>query len=99
MPPWSKKSRPKLDTPDLLDLADRATKLDNPEIIDQMDTTLSNLCRYLPEFRRTRQGDYLAEISMAAQALYVMAEEMATRAGIRATEEPVRRSRSSRSWD
>lgn len=86
--------RPKLETPDLLDLADRATKLDNSEILNALDITLSNICRYVPEFRRTRQSDYLAEISMGAQAIYVMVEEMATRAGARASEEPTRRSRS-----
>jgi hypothetical protein len=86
--------RPKLEAPDLLALADRATRLDNGEILDAVDTTLSSLCRYVPEFRRTRQSDYLAEISLASQALYVMAEEMLTRAGARAPEEPVRRSRS-----
>jgi hypothetical protein len=96
---WTrKKSRPKLDTPDLLDLAERSTRLDNGEMLDAMDITLSNLCRYLPEFRRTRQADYLGEISMAAQALYVMAEEMATRAGARASEKPTRQT-SSRSYD
>ena len=92
-----RRSRPKLDTPDLLDLADRATRLDNGEILDTLDITLSNLCRYLPEFRRTRQTDYLGEMSMAAQAIYVMVEEMATRAGARAIDEPVRRS--ARSYD
>jgi hypothetical protein len=94
-----RKSRPKLETPDLIDLADRATKLDNGEILDAVDITLSNLCKYVPEFRRTRDSDFLGEISMGAQALYVMAEEMATRAGARAPERPTRQRRPARSYD
>lgn len=93
-----KLKRPKLETPDLLDLADRATRLDNGEIIDALDVTLSNLCRYVPEFRRTRQADYMAEVALGAQALYVMAEEILTRSGMRATDEPTR-PKSNRSYD
>jgi hypothetical protein len=91
--------RPKLETPDLLDLADRTTKLDNGEILDALDITLSSICRYVPEFRRTRDSDYLGEISMAAQAIYVMAEEMATRAGHKAPDQPTRQRRPARSYD
>lgn len=86
------KRRPSLETPDLLDLADRATRLDNGEILDALDITISNIGRYASEFRHSRNTDFLAEMSMAAQAVYVMVEEMATRAGQRASKEPVRRS-------
>jgi hypothetical protein len=90
---------PRLDTPDLTALADRAVKLDNDEILSTLDTTLSALTRYLPEFRRTRDSAYLGEMSMAAQAIYVMVEEMATRAGARAPTQPTRQLRTARSYE
>lgn len=90
---------PSLETPDLLDLAHRAKGLDNGEILDAVDITLSNLGRFTSEFRRSRESDYLGEISMGAQALYVMAEEMATRAGFMAPTTPTRQRRSTRSYD
>jgi len=81
------------DAPDLADLASRALGLDNGAIIDAMDITLSNLCRYLPAYRQTKDLDYLGEIDLAAQALYVMAKELATRRGDRPTGTPARQNR------
>ena len=88
-----KKKTPAFEAPDLIDLAERAVRLDNSEILDALDVTLSSLCKYIPEFRRTKEKDYLGEIDLAAQAIYVMAKELATRAGDRPTSQPARQIR------
>ena len=73
------KKRKPLDVPELSGFADRVNKLDNSEIVDAMDTTLSTLCKYVPEYRRTKDFYLLNEIELAAQAIYVMAHEIEVR--------------------
>lgn len=85
-----KKLRPELDAPDVLDLAERANRLDSGEILNHMDTTLSLLCKYVPEYRATKDSRYLGEIDLAAQAIYVMARELSTRVGELPSTKPAR---------
>jgi len=87
------KNQPGFDAPDLLAMAHRVTGLDNPEILDAMDTTLSNLCRYVADFRHTRDNDYLGEIGLGAQALYTMSTELAARRGAAVSTTPTRQVR------
>jgi hypothetical protein len=88
-----RKKAPEFDAPDLLALAERVTRLGNNEIIEQLDITLATLNRYVPEFRRTRDADYLGEIGLGAQALYVMAKELGVRQGDLLPERPTRQVR------
>lgn len=88
-----KKRKATFDAPDLLALADRTVRLDSTEILNAMDVTLSSLCRYIPEYRRTMQNEYLGEIDLAAQALYVMSQELAERVGEKPSVKPARQSR------
>jgi len=76
-----RKKRPGFEAPDLLALAARANRLDNGEILDQLDTTVSTVNQYTTGYRQTKDLLYLKELALAAQAVYVMAEEMLTRAG------------------
>lgn len=85
-----KKPKPTLDGPDVLDLADRAIRLDSGEILDAMDTTLSALCKYVSEYRHTKESAYLGEIDLAAQAIYAMARELSIRVGEVPSTQPAR---------
>ena len=88
-----KQKSPTFDAPDLVALAERSVRLDNGEILDALDVTLSSLCKYVPEYRRTKEKDFLGEIDLAAQAIYVMAKELSIRAGEVPSTKPTRQSR------
>ena len=95
----SRRSKRKLDAPDLRALADRVHKLDISECVDAMDITLSTLCKYIPEYRRTKDFYLLNEIGMAAEAIYVMAHEIETRREVgRPLIKPTRQSKSLREY-
>jgi hypothetical protein len=77
----------------LIALAERAVKLDSSEILNAMDVTLSNLCLFIPEYRKTMFNEYLGEIDLASQAIYVMARELSNRVGEKPSVKPARQSR------
>jgi hypothetical protein len=60
----------------------------------------ANLNKYFTEYRRSRETDFLGEMSLCAEALYVMTEELATRAGAASpiTAKPARQIKSSRAY-
>lgn len=93
-----KNRRPPFEAPDLVALAERATRLDNHEIFTAVDTTLSNLGRYVSEYRQTMNSDYLGELMLGAQALYVMAAELSVRRGEPPAGTPTRQPRPSRPY-
>jgi hypothetical protein len=88
------KNRPKVKSPDLTALAQRAVGLDNPEIMNALDVSISNLGRYISEFRQDqgpRANDYLAEADLAAVAVSVLLNELiARREGRPEVRQPVR---------
>lgn len=61
------------------DLIRRVAKLSNQELIDNLDVTLSSITRYVPEYRRTGAQTLLVEISLLAEALYVLADVLKDR--------------------
>lgn len=77
----AKKLEKSFEAPDLLALARRANTQDSPALFDAVETTLSNASRYFSEYRQTHDADYLAELGLAGQALFVMANELSLRAG------------------
>jgi hypothetical protein len=60
-------------------LVRRLQHMDKSEILDTLDTTLSVVCRYVPEYRRTRNNDLLAEAQLSLEAMYVMTTELLRR--------------------
>jgi hypothetical protein len=85
-----KKAAPEFEAPDLLGLAQRVTRLGNNEIVDQLDVTLGTLIRYIQEWRHSRDADYLGEIALGAQAIYVIAKELGVRQGELLPTQPTR---------
>lgn len=76
------RNRPRVDSPDLIALAQRAIGMDNPEILTALDVSISNLGRYVSEFRQDqgpRANDYLAEADLAAVAISVLLNELLSR--------------------
>jgi hypothetical protein len=69
------------EAPDLVALARRATTLDSSVLYDALETTLSNAGNYFRSYRQTHEPDYLAELGLAGQAIFVMANELSLRAG------------------
>lgn len=63
----------------LLKLAQRAQTLDRSELVDNLDTSLSLLTRYVAEYRRTRHPDLLAEAKLSAEATYALLDELLNR--------------------
>ena len=78
------------DAPDLMALADRATRLDSPQLWEALDTTINNLGRYMTEYRQHRNGDFLGEMMLGAQAVYSMAAEESSRIGEPPSQKPTR---------
>jgi hypothetical protein len=73
-----------LHSPNSEGLRRRAKKFSEEELIEATETILNNLVFFIPEYRRTRNGDMLGEIKMTAESLYVLAETLLSR-----LEEPV----------
>ena len=88
-----KRQNPNFEGPDFADLAVRCSKLDSGELLNALDVTLSSLCKYIPEYRRTMENEYLGEIDLAAQAIYAMARELSVRVGERPQVRPARQAR------
>lgn len=70
------RKRGKFSSANLLALATRAKVLDRSELLDNLETALSLLGRYVSEYRRTREARMLAEAKMSAEAVYAMADEL-----------------------
>jgi hypothetical protein len=60
-------------------LASRAQGLDRSELVDNLDTSLSLLTRYVAEYRRTREPRMLAEAKMSSEAIFALLEELLNR--------------------
>ena len=92
-----KKTRQRLqqgfDAPYLQDLARRSVRLDNEELIRTLDTCMSTLNRYALEYSRTKDVDYLGEIQLTAQSVYVVAAELDARRGNRPAVAPARQTK------
>lgn len=81
------------EAPDLAALAERAVRLDSPELHNALETTIVNMGRYMSEYRQQRNGDFLGELMIGAQAVYVMAAEESTRIGEPPSQKPTRQLR------
>ena len=88
-----RRKKPDYDFPDAVALAERANRMDTLEILETLDATVGNLNRYLPEFRRTRDGDFLGEIALCAEAIYCMAKELGVRQGDLIPTQPTRQTK------
>jgi hypothetical protein len=51
-------------------------KLSTAEVIDAQEQVLNALVRYIPEFRKTRDGDMQREIQLCCESIYIMAEQL-----------------------
>ena len=85
-----RKQLPEFEAPDLAALAERAVRLDNGEIHSALETTVSTLDRYVYEYRRANDPDFLSEMLLSAQAVYVMAHELLVRRGEAPSTAPAR---------
>lgn len=68
----------------------RIQKIGSDEALDQIDQTVSVLCKYVPEYRRAKNPEILGEVKLAAEALYVLAAELESRQGVTSEIAPAR---------
>lgn len=71
-----RRRRKEVDPLNSAELLRRASKLDSDDLLESMETTLNNLCRYMIDYRRERRVEYLGEIKMTAEGIFVMAGEL-----------------------
>jgi hypothetical protein len=91
---WSKKSN---DTQhwDILDR--RAKTLDDAELLEHVEIFLSNMCRYVPEYRKKKDPLFLKEMQICSRSMLRMTEELLSR--IDPEPPAVKPARHVRDWD
>jgi hypothetical protein len=80
------------------DILDRRAKtLDDSELLEHIEIFLSNMCRYVPEYRKKKDALFLKEMEICSRSMLRMTEELLSRIE---TEPPaVKPARHVRDWD